>query len=123
VKFQQSPSGRKFIRTNQTARHKVKPLAPDSKFRFLSKGLGAVGEEVRSRDLALDQHRVTRPFPSDSIGHLAAHTSLLGKHYPAPVVTEPFDSLANQKCVCHSIQVLSSFVSKCRCGRKYLPGF
>src|SRR5690349_1317090 len=107
VQLEQSPPRRNLFLTDQSARHKVEPLATDAECGVLAKRLGAVRKEVRSRNLALDQHRMAGAFPPDRIRHLAADAGLLREHHATTIVAQPLDSLLDKHRVSHKVNSLA----------------
>src|SRR6266478_5509808 len=99
--FQQPPSYGKFLVPYQTPRRQVIPLTADARLRLLPKALGAIGQKIAARHLALDQHRMARLFPPNSIRHLATDTSLLAEHHSAAIPPQPPHRHRNQFCVSH----------------------
>ena len=93
--FEQSPALGQFFAAHESGGDQIEALAADSLLRLEAEGLGAVGQEVRARDLALDQHGMAGALPADGVGHLAADAGLLGEHYSAAVAAQPVDGFFN----------------------------
>src|SRR5258708_21468895 len=91
AEVEQAPTRGKLFAANESCRNQVETFRADALFGLEAEGFGAVGEEVRARDFALDQNGVARALPSNGVRHLATDTGLLGEHYSAAVAAQPVD--------------------------------
>src|SRR5882724_1627705 len=103
--LQQSPARRQFLDRHQVRHSQVKPFAPQANFRLGTKGFSPVGQEVSTRDLALDDYRMLGPLPPNGIGHFPAGAGLLRKDDATAVTPQPGDRFLNKLGVGHRIQI------------------
>ena len=88
---------RQFFRTDDSGWGQIEPLAAHSVFGYDAERLGGVGEEVGPRDLALHQHGLTDPLPSDDVWDFTRSAVLLGKDNSALVMAaKPGDGMHHQ---------------------------